>query len=136
MVTFSEFLRHRQHLLISVSALYLTLYMVAQWPQAAPHVWLTAAVVAIYINLSYLTETSGHRTPLGPETLIALLLIGGAVLGLATSPAVLVVAIFAQGIWHLLRRLQHGLPLMSLDALGCFVADMSYGLVLLVLSLR
>ncbi|QFT59643.1 hypothetical protein FIU94_12485 [Sulfitobacter sp. THAF37] len=136
MLSFADFLRHKQYVIISIAASYITLVMVAQLSMAAPHIWLTAAAFSIFVNLSYLTETSGHRDPLGMETCIALILISGAVIGLATSPVVLVGTIFAQGIWHLLRRLQNGLPLKSLDTLGCFVADMSYGLVLLVLFLR
>lgn len=135
MLSFSQFLRHKQHLLISVTALYLTLVMVPQLPLVGPHIWLTAAAFSIFINLSYLTETNGRRAPLGPETLIASVLICGAILGLVTSAVVIVVAIFAQGIWHMIRRLQHGTPLKSLNTLGCFVVEMSYGLVLVVLYL-
>lgn len=136
MLSFSEFLRQKQNLLISVAALYLTLVMLPQLPLAGPHIWLTAAAFSIFINLSYLAETSGRRDPLGIETLIASILICSVVFGLVTSPVVIVAAIFGQGIWHLTRRLQHGAPLKSLNTLGCFVADMSYGLVLLVLFLR
>ena len=136
MLSISEFLRQKQHLLISACALYLTLVMVPQLPLAGPHIWLIAAAFSIFVNLTYLAKTHGRRAPLGPETLIASVLICGGVLGLVTSPALIVVTIFVQGIWHLIRRLQHGVPLKSLNTLGCFVVETSYGLVLLVLFLR
>ena len=136
MLSFSEFLRHKQHLLVSACALYLTLVMVPQLPLAGPHIWLTAAAFSIYVNLTYLAESHGRRPPLGPETLMSSVLICGVVFGLVTSAVLIVATIFAQGIWHLIRRLQHGAPLKSLNTLGCFVVEMSYGLVLLVLFLR
>jgi hypothetical protein len=136
MIPFYEFLRQQQKLLFSLTALYLTLLLLQRVPFASPHIWLIAAAFSVFMNLCYMSETCGRRACLGPQSLIASVLIASAVLGVVMSPAFVVFAIFAQGVWHLTLRLQVGRRLLSLNTLGCFAVDMTYSAVLLALYLR
>tara|TARA_R110002095_G_scaffold201988_1_gene183183 strand:- start:1015 stop:1425 length:411 start_codon:yes stop_codon:yes gene_type:complete len=136
MIQISDFLRQQQKLLLSLSALYLTLMILPQMSFSSPHIWLIAAAFSVFLNLLYMAETHGRRAFVGPETFLACLLIAVVILGLVVAHGLIVFAIFAQGILHLFRRLQAGEPLLALNALGCFAVDMMYGIILLVICLR
>lgn len=125
----------RQRLLYTVSALYMTLVMLIPGTAAPVHVWLVAAGFCLFMTLSYMAATYGHRAFLGPETLIASFLIAAAVFGLVVSPFFLVLAVMVHGLWRFSAVVQAGVPVIGWSSLGALLADMSYGAVLLYIWL-
>jgi len=104
------------------------LLLLSHWQLPPIHVWVFAAVFSIAMNFTYLIEALSQSRFLKVEAVVAFLLIGASLIGLVTSPLLIIAAIFGHGCWDLAKHFGAGVPFFFWYTCSCFLIDTAYSL--------
>lgn len=126
-----SFFKARQKILRIAATAYVLMLIISHWQLPAVHVWLIAAVFSVLMNFTYLTEAISLKSFAKTEVVVAALLIAMSILGLVTSPLLLIFAILGHGVWDLMKHFGKGVPFFFWYTCSCFLVDMAYGSTLL-----
>lgn len=118
------------------AALYVLLLLVFHWQLPEIHVWVIASVFSIVMNFPYLIEALSLKANARTEVLVSSFLILLSVLGLFTTPLLIIGAIVGHGFWDLAKHFGKGVPFFFWYTCSCFLVDLVYGLLLLLYFLR
>jgi len=128
----ASFFSKRRIPLAIAATLYVVLLLISHWQLPKQHVWAIAAFFSIAMNFTYLTEALSVRRSIKPELIVCVGLIAMTLLGLFTSPLLIIAAIFGHGCWDLAKHNGCGIPFFNWYVVPCFIVDTAYSLALLL----
>jgi len=128
----ASFFEKRRTLLIAASTLYVLLLLLSHWQLPKQHVWAIAAFFSIAMNFTYLTEALSLKRFVTLEAVASGTLISATLLGLVTSPLLIIAAIFGHGCWDVAKHNGCGIPFFGWYVVPCFIVDTAYSLALLL----
>jgi len=125
-----SFFHSRQKLLAVLCGIYVAClvgFHAHLWPT---YVWVTAAVLSVAMNFTYLTEAWSRRQFVSVEAMVAAGLITMAIAGAIFEPLLVIASIFGHGVWDLAKHFGAGVPFLRWYTCGCAVVDTVYSVAL------
>ena len=127
----SFFTRYKNTLFV-LSILYVLALLLSHAVFPTIYVWAIACFFSIAMNFTYLTEAASQKAFITTEASLALVLIIMSVVGLLTSPILIILAIFGHGCWDFAKHWGTGIPFFSWYTWGCVTIDWLYSFALLL----
>jgi len=121
----------RQKALAIACAVYMACLFLFHSQLPAQYVWISAAVLSVAMNFTYLIEARSRGRFANTEIAVALVLILMAVIGAVVEPLLVIASIFGHGLWDVAKHFGAGVPFLSWYTWGCAVVDTAYSAALL-----
>ena len=119
----------------AASALYVIGILISHF--ALPHAstWIIAACFLVAMLFTYPAAAWRSGSHFSQELRISLALALLGIMGLMSSPWLIIAGIFGHGVWDLMKHRDHGAPFFGWYVNGCVVVDWTYAAALTIFLL-
>jgi len=121
-----SFFRTRHRPMLLCAAIAVTLLALAHSTMPSVYVWHIAAAFAVAMNLNYVIEAIARQRFVRTEIWFAVGVTALALIGLFTTPLLVIAALLLHAVWDVAKHLGIGVPFSSQFTLGCFAVCLAY----------